>query len=248
MKSIKYLLTAFLLTASTTLFAQKGYDPSHWRIDWQPDRGELYDALVSGKIRRYTLAAHPYHLMKGGMKVDFEMELRDPGKWLQVGLMGYYVPENRWRDEPGELCHRWGNLASGYEEFTEMVGVGAGIAYKSMFSHRGFYFNTGLLYNYYNVKNPESRYVAIPQGGLTYYERTRVMGSTGYHQPTIFFNVGKHVALSRSLFIDAFTGIGYMYSIYNGGKTKYDEFVSFGYRGSYLNLGLRLGVLWHDRK
>lgn len=261
MKSVKTILTAVLLVAAVSSAAAQdrhrtSYNPYNqavyyrplWPIDWRPaPECELYDEIASRKTRRYTLAVHPFHLVKEGMKIDFETELRKPGQWLQIGLTGYYAPGNEWNGS-GDSYHRWGTLASGFEAFSQMAGGGISVSYKEMFSSRGFYFNTGLLYNYYDVESPVTRYVAVPQDGLVYYERKRGMEHTGFHQPALFFNVGKHMALNRNLFIDAFTGVGYMYSIYKGETTRFDEFLAFGYRGSYINLGLRLGVLWHGRK
>ncbi len=247
MKTIKTFLTILLgITASTSLWAQKEYDPSYWRVDWRPDRGTRYEQITARQLRRYSLAIHPAHLMKEGLKLDFEMELPEPGRWLQASLMGYSASKNG-TDQWGNDYPNWGNLASGFEEFAGMWGVGAGIGYKTMFSHRGFYFNAALLYNYYSVDHDATYYLPTIRQDLTYYERKHVVENSRFHQPALSLNVGKHIAFSRNLFMDVFIGTGCMHSIYNGPQV-YTDYAAFGYRGAYFNMGLRFGVLWSDRK
>ena len=250
MKTIKYLLTAALLwTAASALTAQErrneySYDTTSravvyyrpmWPIDWRPDpESELYNDISSRRMRRYTLAVHPYHLAKDGLKLDFEMELREPGKWFQLSAMGYY----------GEDKYSF----AGYEEFNRLRGAGIGIGYKAMLTHRGIYLNAALQYNLYEVTDAEVQYVAVPIDGLTYYERTAIMKERSYHQPSLVLNIGKHMAIGRHAFVDMFVGAGYMHSFYSGRHTLFDGFMDFGYRGAYINGGIRLGVLWHNRK
>ncbi len=247
MKRVKTILTALLLlTAVSSAAAQdrnhSPYDSPNravyyrpqWTIDWRPDpaEGELYRQVTSRLLRRYTLAVHPFHLIKSGLKFDFEKELREPGQWLQFSVMGYQSPGNYFF----------------WDEDQRMWGAGAGIGIKSMLSPQGFYFNAALQYNYYNLESPVWRYIATPQDGLVYYERKSVMGHRHYHQPGFALNVGKHMALGQHAFIDLFAGVGYTASLYRGDDTRYDDYLNFGYRGAYFNLGLRVGVLWLDRK
>lgn len=264
-KSIPYILTAVLLlaAASTTHAQEKNrayrYGPAsanqavyyqpYWTVDWLPDPGtELHDNIASRQIRRYTVAVHPFYGLKDGLKLDFEMELARPGTWLQFGLMGYHAGEGgnrgwvRW-ESTGSRYHGRENLASGYDTFIRMSGAGGSIAYKSMISHGGFYVSAGLLYNYYSVDHDAIRYLPFEQDGLPFYERTPTEANIRFHQPALTVNVGKHFAFGRNVFLDTFVGVGYMHSFYKGPKA-YTDRAAFGYRGSYLNGGVRLGVLW----
>lgn len=248
MKRSRHILAAtLLLAAAFPLSAQQERDPSYWRIDWRPGpESPLYDRIASRQLRRYTLAVHPYHLTKEGLKFDLEIELREPGQWLQLSAMGYLALENK-VDEWGERHHRWGTLASGFEEFDAMWGAGIGIGYKAMLAHRGLYFNAALLYNHYSVDHDAVRYFAVPQDGLTFYERRQVTANTRFHQPALTLSLGKHMALGRHAFLDLFMGWGYMHSLYSG-PAAYTDPYAFGYRGSYFNAGLRLGALWHGHR
>lgn len=244
-KTIKQITPALLfLAASSLLHAQeqpvsKVNQPVYYRptnpMDWKPE---------SKTANRYSLSVHPFHLMNSGLKLDFETEFT-PEKWLQVGAMGYYRP--RFNDHESEWREGWESLNSNYEPFSKLSGAGLSLSYKSMFDSRGWYFNTGVLYNYYDVDYEELRYVPVQQDGLTFYERRFLMVTTKFHQPAVFFNAGKHMAITRHLFADVFIGLGYMHSFYSGGPTPFDEYVAFGYRGVYFNGGFRIGILWNGK-
>jgi hypothetical protein len=260
MKTIKVMMAAVLMMmVGSPLCAQRQQDASHnynqamyyrqaRQIDWLPDaESNLHCDISAGQIRRYSLAVHPFYGLKDGLKLDFEMELPRPGKWLQFGVMGYYAPKMKNDEKEGWYYDR-ANLASGYEYFDGMAGGGFSIAYKAMLSHSGFYYSAGLSYNYYSVDYRGIRYRQFQEDGLSFYERVNTSENTRFHQPALTVNAGKHIALSKTFFMDLFIGAGYMHSLYSGPEAFTNPNpTSFGYRGAYFNGGLRLGIFWRDR-
>ena len=245
MKRIAYLLTALIVLTAPALRAQVNQPVYHTKTQFTAQTGIPIDWRPETRTgNRYTIAIHPYHLLKSGLKIDFEMELNDSYEWLQIGVMGYYT-EHFSEESHYYSSEGWGNLASAYEPFHKLNGAGLSLAWKKMLAHRGVYVNAGLLYNYYHVQHEETRYLPFTEDGLTFYERKPVMARTNFHQPAAFANVGKHMAVTRNVFVDMFIGMGYMYSFYNGGPTRYNDYVAFGYRGLYFNGGFRIGVLWN---
>lgn len=199
-------------------------------IDWVPEESQG---------QRYTVSVQPLYLLKHGLKFDFEKELRKEKKWLQIGVMGYYTP------------HKDGNeretLASSYDGYNKMIGGGLSVAYKTMLGRRGFHYNFGLLYNFYNVDYEKTGYLRFVENGLTFYEYGAYGVNKKFHQPAAFINIGKHMALSRHVFVDMFMGLGFMYS-FQSGERVYKDYCGFGYRGFYFNGGVRLGVMWNCAK
>lgn len=199
-------------------------------MDWKPD---------SLSSLRYTIAISPIVMMNSGMKVDFEMELSHKGRWLQFSLMGYYA--SKFSDQSDV----WNTFTSSFDDFSALKGAGIGVAYKQMINVRGWYLTAGALVNYYDVGNYQTRFVPMEEDGLIFWRPKKGLFYTKYYKPMVQFNVGKFIPLSRRVFLDISTGLGYAYSFYDKDKHngEYDGMYGFAYRGIEWNFGFRIGGL-----
>ena len=100
---------------------------------WKPD----YNA---GK--RYVIGIQPYNMLHFGLKLDFEMELDKPGKYLQFGLMGYYAPYNKdsYYYENSEYFLGDGWQIFGGDSFDNPRGDARCLGLKQHFGPRGWFY------------------------------------------------------------------------------------------------------------
>lgn len=197
----------------------------------------LADSLHS---QRYTVAISPLMMaFNSGVKLDFEMELARRGRWLLFSATGYYIAK------PSDEVDVWNTFNSSFDDFSTLRGGGLGVFYKQMITNRGWYLNAGVLINFYDVGNYETRFISTEEDGLTYWRPKKAMFYTKYYKPMIQLNVGKYIPLSRRVFMDVSTGLGYAYSFYDKDKHNglYDGMYGFAYRGVEWNFGFRIGGL-----
>ncbi|MBP9959965.1 MAG: hypothetical protein KBE93_05570, partial [Tidjanibacter sp.] len=205
-------------------------------IDWMP---------VEQDGRRYTVDLRPFHLINSGLKADFEFELRQPGQWLQFELIGRY---KGWYDPmPEETHYGWESIEAAKNRFQRMEGGGFGVAFKTFFRPNGWYFSAGVVFNYYGVWYDGYTYVSFEEEGSSYLKREAGVIRADYYKPGFNFNIGKHFALTRNLFFDAYVGVGYAYSFYDSRhRFAFDGTnpFTFAYRGLLVSGGFRIGWLW----
>ena len=210
---------------------------NHYRpIDWMKAESDS---------PRYTIAIRPLYLVNNGLKVDFEMELpNSQGNWIQLdAVIRFKTSDSRY-----DYISYW---EAGDNWFTSLNGCGIGAYYKSYFRPNGWYYNVGLLLNYYGVEKPGMVESTFIEDGLNFIRYDRKMIRWNFFKPAVNFNIGKHFALTPRLFLDAFAGIGYTYSIHNGDAYKYFNSYDprgFSYRGLYVSGGFRIGILWNSNK
>lgn len=228
------------LSAQTGSVAGKAYYLDRSRgsglIDWMP---------VEQDGRRYTVALRPFYLINSGLKADFEFELRQPGQWLQFELIGRY---KGWYDPmPEETHYGWESIEAAKNRFQRMEGGGFGVAFKTFFWPNGWYFSAGVVFNYYGVWYDGYTYVSFEEEGSSYLKREAGVIRADYYKPGFNFNIGKHFALTRNLFFDAYVGVGYAYSFYDSRhRFAFDGTnpFTFAYRGLLVSGGFRIGWLW----
>lgn len=262
-KIIRYVLAAVIaVTGATAVNAQYATQP-----------GQVYYLYTGGNIgrpiewkpavkteQRYVIGISPLQLFNYGLKVNFEMELNVPGEWVQFELNGHWTP---WYDNNSRYYYDsgWSSFVSGFDSFQRIVGAGIALGYKHIFSSSGWYINPVASFNFYSISYHDYDYVASKPDvdGFVYYTYERMMRNTKFYKPSFDFNIGKHFALSRSVFLDGYAGLGYSHSFYDGSHNVWydsyndhyyeeplfaDGMWAAGYRGLRLNFGLRFSVLW----
>jgi hypothetical protein len=218
------------------------------KINWKPETAK--------SIRRYTVAVNPTPLFNNGLRFDFEYELPHPGQWLQVGLTGYYSsPRNTpryfgWNDDDEYDRHL---PVSSWVGFRKMSGGSVSILYKKMLHRRGWYFSTGLAFNYFRVEYTEWGYKSFEEDGLTFYRRGEYPVRQSFFRPTAEFNIGKQFAITNRCFFDLYAGTRVGYSFYkkrnDGHRQKFHTMYGFANRGiDIFHGGVRFGVLLWDRE
>jgi hypothetical protein len=207
--------------------------------------------------RRYTIAVRPFQLVNDGLKVDFELELNTVGQWLQFSLAGYYKPQfdpYKYSDDDGFYYDRrktgWTNWLSDNDEFQKFGGVGIGVAFKSMISNNGWYWNAGINFTFYNVSYKAYGTYEFYEDGMQFWHNELRTVKTQYYKPGFNVNIGKHFALSRNLFLDAYAGLGYERTYKGGVLTDSfgDSMFSFNHDGVYFSGGFRIGWMWPNKQ
>ena len=195
---------------------------------------------MNASENRYTIAIRPLYLLNNGIKLDFEFELPRKGSWLQIdGIIRLNTFDDNYY-----VSHCW---EAGDNWFTKLNGFGIGAYYKTYFRANGWYYDIGVLLNYYGVDKPGIISENYVEDGLTFLRYDRKMIHWNFVKPSLNFNIGKQFALTQTLFLDVFGGIGYTYSIHSAETYKY--FASydpraFSYSGLYVSGGFRIGILW----
>lgn len=241
----KYFITAAILFFAWNLSGQQVrymyVMPQQYKavspllIDWKPE---------ATQGQRWTVAARPFYLFENGLKLDFEFELARPGNWLRIELAGHH--RRQFRDNDRYYSSGWSHIASNYDTYTRLEGGGGGLAFKSMWSPRGWYYSAGVTLNYFKVYYNEAVYQPYTDGdGNKMWEKIWGQSSSEYYKPAVTFDIGKHFALGGRVFLDAFIGLGYAWNISDNPRTDYYDYspYSFGGSGLYFNTGFRIGVL-----
>lgn len=210
---------------------------------WRNYRQCLIDWKESpGGSSRYTVAIRPFYLINFGLKLDFEFELNHAGQWLQFEIAGRNSGWNR----NNEL---WEMPEAANAGFNKVDGFGVGVAYKNFFTSNGWYFSAGVVFNYYNVHHMGGTFVSFTEDGALYQRYESTMLATKYYKPGFNLNVGKHMALTKNLFLDAYIGLGYARSYTEGVDifNQYNPF-SMAYSGVICSAGFRIGWAWGSGK
>ena len=192
---------------------------------------------MNASENRYTIAIRPLYVPNNGLKIDFELELPRKGSWLQIdGIVRFNTYDDSFYWEAGD---NW---------FTKLNGCGLGVYYKTFFRPNGWYYDAGVLMNYYGVSKPGIVSETYVEDGMTFLRYDRKTIKWNFFKPSLNFNIGKQLALSSHLFLDLFAGIGYTYSFHSDGLYGYFSSYnprSFSYRGLYVSGGFRIGILWN---
>lgn len=255
-KYIKYIIATVIFTGCVGAKAQMPQLVAPERIYYAsaPPKTRLINWLPEDTVsQRYTIALRPVYLSQNGLKIDFEYELAKPGKWLQFELIGHYAPEYNYNKEYYEDYGGYYNyyyhsgwshsFLSGGERYHSLKGIGGGIAYKSISSNSGWYTSVGLTFNYFDVGYYGAVYTKYMEDGIEKIVREEKLTGKKFYKPEIYFNIGKHMAITRSIFLDAYIGLGLTYSFYDGdNKFTYSNY-AFGGRGLIFNAGFRIGWL-----
>lgn len=263
------IFTAVVLTAIAILrvsaqeYSFPGPDESSYSYNDELPRSKYWKPETK-TVQRYSVAVHPFHLINNGFRVDFEYELKVPGEWIQIGVLGYAAPHRN----PRLFEYRDNNLRatfnSSFDCYDQMWGVGVAAIYKKMWHRRGWYFSTGLLLEYFDVGRTNLGYVPYEEEGLRFYARDTYLQKYSFVKPTIQMNIGKHFAFGKRVFMDIYMGISASYSIYDRDKFKeldydykngyyygrtYGGMYGFARRGiNIFNCGIRFGVLFWNKQ
>lgn len=185
--------------------------------------------------KKYAISLEPNYLFNGGLRVNFEKQLSNPAKWVEVGLTGYIT-----NDKP--LGFDWDD---GYDNYkiNSLKGAGINVGYKHLF-YRCFFYNIGASYTYYKLKYDDYAFIPYQEDNLTFYKGQRIEDTQNFNKLTLSTGIGITSRLANRVFFEMSAGIGYAHSFYNEDKPHFDNDVfSLGYRGVYPQAVMRIGIL-----
>lgn len=240
---MKRIVTSILLAVSMFAAASLSAQESQQRVprtveQWRSYRKCPIDWEESpDSVNRYAVAIRPFYLVNLGLRADFEFELKGGGQWLQFDMT--------WRHSGWHRNDFLEIPESANAEFNKIDGFGVGVAYKNFFTPNGWYFSAGIVFNYYNVYRYGGMFANIIEDGSLYQKYQIGMVATRYYKPGFNINIGKHMSLTRNLFLDAFIGVGYARS-YCEGTNIFDRDNPFtmAYSGILCSGGFRIGWMW----
>ncbi len=187
---------------------------------------QAQDEIAQDGIDYYrSITLVPQYLFINGIRIDFERRIKNR-HWLQV-CPQIYLRENS-----------LGIFSASYDK---LVGAGVLLYHKIYLNQEidkqhGLYFSYGGGYNYYS---------------LTYsYGSPKTTGKTEINAISGHMIVGLQMVIHERILLDIFTGLSHTYSFKDLDKnnTKSYKFnsssVDYGYSGSSLLLGVKLGFLF----
>jgi hypothetical protein len=218
----KILLTLFATLTISTLSAQ------------------IQEQTVTEKrphqTKKYTIATHPLYWYNAGVRLDFEMRIKNTPAWIQAGAVGYLVP----RTNRG--YNHW-IMISG-DELNYLRGLGLDLNYKRFFNKaESWYFAGGCSYTRYKLEYIGKFWVKYIEDGLEYHT-----GKVGVLNQTINkFGLSSFVGYQNTnptFLFDVFAGLGYRYSFKSNDLAKSfdNSMLSMGYKGVVFITGVRFGV------
>ena len=261
---------ALSVAAATEAAAQQRYSYEVTRtrtvtvpINWRPEQKTH---------ERYIVSISPLRLLADhGLKFNFERELPRSGHWLGTSLTMYFAPAKGGSYNNSDYYNDRESFNSSFDSYHRMWGVGTSIMFKNTFGLRGWYFATGLVFDFFRVGVSTDAYVPYTEDGMRFYDYGRTIESKSYFKPTAQIHIGKHMAISERCFFDLYAGIGLSYSFYaddnrhmregrhyygwgiaedyygySGGSRydrKFTDVGGFAYRGLLPVGGFRFGVL-----
>ncbi len=229
-RAILVAVIAVVISVGTTgeASAQGGYTYTVTRtrtvpIDWRPE---------NKTHQRYTVSVSPLRLANNGLKFDFERELPRSGHWFGTSLIMYFAPPRSRYNNYVEYDNNRASFNSGFGDYHRMWGLGTSAIFKNTFSHRGWYFATGIVFDFFRVGVSTNAYVPYVEEGMTFYDYGRTIETKSYFKPTAQIYIGKHMAISERCFLDLYAGIGLSYSFYKHDDRHVDTY-DYGYGYGY---------------
>lgn len=177
---------------------------------------------------RSIISLVPQSLFSNGIRIDFDRRINET-LWLQLGPQ-LYLRDLESNNENGTIENE--------NEFNSLYGGGLVLnlrKYTAPLSRMsGVYLGYGLSYNYFYLSYDEKRFT-------NYDERYTAINKFGAD-----LTIGLYTFIKELLYLDFYAGLGFRYSIYESDAVSIRHYNSdmydYGYRGVYMNLGLRIGL------
>ncbi|MDR2027183.1 MAG: hypothetical protein LBQ01_06465 [Prevotellaceae bacterium] len=187
---------------------------------------------------KYAVAVYPLHLFNNGLRLDFEMKIKNTPAWIQIGASGYFGTMPSAYNE----YNKWSTIYG--EEFNHLLGAGLELNYKRFFNQKEtWYYAGGCSYSRYNVDYVDRYWYSYIEDGMEY--RTTKFGSL--NQKIDKFGISAYLGHQKSkhaFLSDIFVGLGYRYSLKSNriAKSFDDSMLAWGYKGVVFITGVRIGV------
>jgi hypothetical protein len=217
----RIITTLLVLFAVSTLSAQN----QQIKVEKRPHQ-----------TKKYTVAAHPLYTFDNGIRVDFEVRIKDTPAWIQIGTAGHWLTGS-------ENGYNNGLIFSG-NDINWLRGARLDLNYKRFFNRKEtLYFAGGCTYIRYNAKYYDEYWDSYIENKLEY--QVQRQGTLKQNIDKVGVSAYFGYQIPRSTFLcDMFVGLGYRYSFRSNDKAKLfnDNMLSIGYKGVVFITGVRLGA------
>ena len=216
----------------------------------------LFVGNITGQINqakeeypKQTISLQPFYLFNGGLRLEYERQLRSPREWVQINITGYHITSDS--DFENYYSTDMSVSNSNFDDINKVRGFGIGGGYKYFLTKmpeyhwNGLkpYVNANLSYTHFNVHHPTWGYTPFKENGLTFYEYGYINKLSKFDRLNTSVNFGFQSSLFNLFYYDMFVGMGYSYSFYKKEDKAFTEGIySYGYRGLQFNAGARIGV------
>lgn len=235
MKNVKISLSvALIFWAAGSLSSQEKDSLSHYPL-----------------FPEYTIAVQPFYMVNGGLRFDFETQMRNEKEWMQYSLSGYYLSETD-ADPVNQYYsynyNGWTHFNSCFEPISSLKGFGFGASYKQLFDYLSLYGSVGFYYNYYHVGFSSIELTGFVENDLTFYKYMEIDHHQNFHQFKPNVTLGTQSTLRSLFFYDAYINVAYNYALYDKNKYAFnDSPYGYGFRGITFSVGLRIGLGFYRR-
>lgn len=181
----------------------------------------------------------PQHILNNSIRIEWDKKLDNSNNWLIIAP---------------ELIIKYDGAAEmlSHTDYNSVLGGGLNILMRNYIftdiSGKGIYYSYGAGYKHYNIETEDYLWGKSSTNNLNYYTRKKEIYDLSIHSFSIQCTAGYQMSLFDNLIGDAYIGAGMKFPIHKrpeGSFIKFnDSFNDYGYMGTYLVLGIRIGVGW----
>ena len=187
--------------------------------------------------REKIISIVPQYVFQNGFRFDYEFTMKDNVKsWLQISPTFFLSTDAN-------------DITSYY--YNSMSGIGLEIHHKYFVKkpdlHKGFYFSYGGGVQLLGIKSDQLVDYTYIENGNEYTSFRTEEATTNINRLLLNIVVGKKIVRFNPFIVDYYLGIGFRYSMdedLNMIETFNDTWFDYGYSGTVLVAGLKLGFLF----
>ena len=176
----------------------------------------------------------PQYTISGGMRFDIDRSIsKNSNQWLIISPQVFMVTGGRYG-----------------HEFEELTGLGLDLKHKiylkpNSMKPLGFYAQYGVMFQYFSITENRQYTESYSENGVEYYEVVEGELNTKLYKYGANFHLGYQWLVGDKVYFDIYTGAGIRISHNNqneGLDTWYNDYwVDYGYSGTLLDAGFRVG-------
>lgn len=201
----------------------------------------------------YAIFGVPQYLFTNGLRMDFDMQMSNPKKWLIISPYYFYANENSadvFQLNADQQYDTYNNSYDTNENLNFMRGFGLGIKQRyflgSQNNYAGFYLQYGGTYRYHRIEGDYYDYKEYVEDGTTYMRNDLIPYKININSIMAETCLGYQVELVPYLLLDFYLGFGLKYgnaTIPDKVKLNYNRgYLDYAYTGTILVTGFRLGM------
>lgn len=176
----------------------------------------------------------PQYIISGGIRFDIDRSIsKASNQWLIISPQIFMVTGGRYG-----------------HEFEELTGLGLDIKHKiylkpDEMKPKGVYAQYGVMFQYFSILENRQYTESYIENGTEYYEVVEGEVNTKLYKYGGNIHLGYQWLVGDKIYFDIYTGVGIRISYNNqleGLDTWYNDYwVDYGYSGTLLDAGFRLG-------